>query len=63
MNVLAVLAIPVVLASWVAWLRRAATCRPRSWLAPWWVPAGTLALLVAFAVARNIPALAPWLAP
>lgn len=63
MNVLAVLAIPVVLASWVAWLRRAATGRPRSWLAPWWVPAGTLALLVVFAVARNIPALAPLLAP
>jgi len=63
MNVLAVLAIPVVFASWVAWLRRAATGRPRSWLAPWWVPAGTLALLVVFTVARNTPAFAPWLAP
>ena len=63
MNVLAVLAIPVVFASWVAWLRRAATGRPRSWLAPSWVPAGTLALLVVFTVARNTPAFAPWLAP
>ena len=63
MNVLAVLAVPVVLASWVAWLRRAATGRPRTWLAPPWFPAAVGVVVVAFWVARNVPALAPFLAP
>jgi hypothetical protein len=63
MNALAVLAIPVVVASWSAWLRRAVTGRPRSWLAPPWFPFGVLVVLALFAVARNVPAMAPWLAP
>lgn len=63
MNLLAVLAIPVVAASWVAWLRRALGTLPRTWLAPPWFGRGVLALLVVFTIARNIPAFAPALAP
>lgn len=63
MNVLAVAAIPLVLASWVAWLRRAVTGRPRTWLSPPWFPAAVGVLIVAYTVARNLPALAPYLAP
>lgn len=63
MNVLAVLALPVVVASWLAWLRRAATGAPRSWLAPRWFATGVVVVFVVFAVARNVPALAPLLAP
>lgn len=63
MNVLAVLAVPLVLASWLAWLRRAGTGRPRTWLSPPWFPATVGVVLVVFTVARNIPVLAPLLAP
>lgn len=63
MNVLAVLAVPVVAASWLAWIRRAATGSPRTWLAPPWFAWGVAVVFVAFAVARNVPVLAPLLAP
>lgn len=66
MNPLVVLAIPLAVLAWVAWVRRAAGgrrrppvadgVRNRIWLS---VAAG----LVVFTVLRNIAALAPWLAP
>jgi hypothetical protein len=63
MNPLAVLAVPLIAALWLGWLRRRVTGRPRTWLAPPWVLKGLLILVVLFTVGRNIPALAPWLAP
>ena len=63
MNLLTPLALVYVVATWAAWTVRSATGRPRRWLAP---PAALWTLLgaiVAFAVARNIAMLAPWLAP
>lgn len=63
MNPLAVLVVPVVIGSWVAWVRRAATGRPRRWISPPWVPNAVLVAVLAFWVLRNVPALAPYLAP
>ena len=63
MNPLLVLMLPYLLGSWIAWTRRSATGRPRAWLAPAWVLYSLFAVVVAYAVARNVPALAPWLAP
>lgn len=53
-NVLVVLAIPVVLAVWVTWLRRARTGRAR----PGWPRGATVtlvALAVCFTLVRNLP--------
>jgi hypothetical protein len=62
MNPLWVLAVPVVIALWGRLvLRRSQGRTVRA--APGWAAWATLALLVAFGIARNIPALAPWLAP
>lgn len=63
MNPLLVLAAPVLVATWFAWAgrrwlgrpRRAALRAPLAW--------GFFALVVGFSVLRNVPALAPWLAP
>ena len=63
MNPLAVLLAPVGVASWLAWTIRAWTGRPRRWLAPPWAVTVTVVVLIVFTVARNVPALAPWLAP
>ncbi|MCU1432154.1 MAG: hypothetical protein JWP95_1259 [Actinotalea sp.] len=63
MNPAAFFVLPVVVASWVAWTIRAATGRPRSWLAPPWAVYTGVGALAAFTVARNLPLLAPWLAP
>ena len=63
MNVLAPLAVAYLLATWTAWTFRSATGRPRTRLAPPAVLWALLALIVVFTVARNVPALAPWLAP
>lgn len=63
MNPLAVLALPLVVGSWFAWLHRAAAGRPRRWISPPWVPNALLVVVVVFWVARNIPVLAPYLAP
>ncbi|GEN79071.1 DUF2752 domain-containing protein [Actinotalea fermentans] len=63
MNPLAVVMIPVLVGYWFGWARRAVTGRPRTWLAPPWVIWGLLVLILAYWVARNVPALAPWLAP
>ncbi|HEY3437067.1 MAG TPA: DUF2752 domain-containing protein [Actinotalea sp.] len=63
MNPLAPAAVAFLLWSWLAWTWRSATGRQRTWLAPPIVLWLLLAVVVTFAVARNIPALAPWLAP
>ena len=63
MNPFVVLMLPVLVAGWAMWLRREWTGSPRQWLAPAWVVWGLLAVVVSYSVARNIPALAPWLAP
>lgn len=67
MNPLLVLAVPVLVVAWGLWLAR--TLRPASpgrvggaaWTA--WTAWAVLAVAVGFTVARNLPALEPWLAP
>ena len=63
MNPLAPAAVIFLIWSWAAWTWRSATGRPRVWLAPPAVLWVVLALVIVFAVARNIPVFAPWLAP
>lgn len=62
MNPLLVVALPLLLVSWLAWARRSVTGAPRRLAHPAWIWA-TLALVLVYWVARNVPALAPWLAP
>jgi hypothetical protein len=64
MNPLVVLLAPVAVVAWAQWLRRRRGHRPpgrltRSSLVPWVL----VVVVVAFAVLRNAPVLAPWLAP
>jgi len=63
MNPLLVLALPFLVLAWALWLRRAWTGRPRRNLAPAWVIWVIFAVVVGYSVLRNVPALAPWLAP
>ena len=63
MNPFVVLALPVLVVTWVLWLRRAWTGEPRRWIAPAWAVWVLLGVVVGYSVARNVPALAPWLAP
>lgn len=63
MNPLALLLAPFAVATWAAWTVRAWTGRPRRWAAPPWALVTVLVVVVAFTVLRNVPALAPWLAP
>lgn len=62
MNPLVVVAVPLVVAGWLVWMWRAWRGRPAT--AP---SSGAVVLLAAvllvFTVARNVPVLAPWLAP
>ncbi|HWJ84074.1 MAG TPA: DUF2752 domain-containing protein [Cellulomonas sp.] len=63
MNPLLVLVVPVLLAFWVSWSVRSWRGAPRRRVIPaLWINL-FLGLVLAFWVARNIPALAPWLAP
>jgi hypothetical protein len=62
MNPLVVLATPYLLWAWAAWVRRATTGRPRSFLAPGWLIMALAFGLVAYGVARNIGGL-EFLAP
>ena len=62
MNPLFLLVIPMIVGSWVAWLVRASTGRPRRWLAPPWLVVTLLTAMLVFTVVRNVPAFA-WLAP
>lgn len=63
MNPLALVVLPFVIASWVAWLQRAATGRPRRYLSAPWVPNLLLVVTLAYWVLRNVPVLEPYLAP
>ncbi len=63
MNPLLVLALPFLVLAWGAWLWRTWTGRPRRNLAPPWVIWVIFAVVVGYSVLRNVPALAPWLAP
>ncbi len=63
MNVLAVVAAPYLLYSYVTWLLRSAGVPIRRRLAPPWVIYGVLAAIIVYWIARNIPALHPYLAP
>ena len=59
---LVVVAVPLVVAGWSAWMWRAWRGRPAT--APSTAAVVLLAaVLLVFTVARNVPALAPWLAP
>ncbi|MDM7831036.1 DUF2752 domain-containing protein [Cellulomonas edaphi] len=63
MNPLLVLVLPALVAAWVGWTVRSARGRPRSLVVPArWINA-FLVLVLVYWVARNVPALAPWLAP
>ncbi|HEY8718847.1 DUF2752 domain-containing protein [Pengzhenrongella sp.] len=68
MNPLVVLAVPLLAGAWARWLRRSWSTRSRppteasnrrSTRLAWIV----LVVVVCFGVLRNVPALAPWLAP
>ena len=63
MNPFVVLAVPFLVATWVAWTRRRALGVPRRGMAPPWVLHLLLAGILLFWVLRNVPLLAPWLAP
>ena len=62
MNPLWVVLVPFVVGGWALWVLRSSQGRPMPSLprAAWWLVAG---LVLVFGVLRNIPALAPWLAP
>lgn len=61
-NPLMVVTVPALVVWWVVWLLRAARARPRRWLAPAWTIWALFTVIVAFAVARNLPG-AEFLAP
>jgi Protein of unknown function (DUF2752) len=61
-NPLAVLLLPVAVLALLAWIRRAALGRRRSWDLPVWLPWAFLAVAVAFGVLRNLPGIG-WLGP
>ncbi|MBO3085829.1 DUF2752 domain-containing protein [Cellulomonas fengjieae] len=62
MNPLWVLAVPVVVGLWVRWVGRASR-GGRAAPAPTWAAWALLVAVVGFGVLRNVPALAPALAP
>ena len=68
MNPLWVVVVPLLVIAWLRWTARswggpaAASAVPASRRAIW-VPWVVLAVSVGFTVLRNVPALAPWLAP
>lgn len=63
LNPLVVMAMPVLAVLWFSWLRREWTGAPRRWIAPAWAVWALFVVVVGFSVARNIPGLAPVLAP
>ena len=68
MNPLLVAAAPLLVVAWLRWLLRSALgsqCGPADRTGPRtvWLPWFVLAATVSFSVLRNLPALAPWLAP
>jgi hypothetical protein len=63
MNPLWVLLVPVLLGLWLRWLVRALRTGRRAAAPPAWVAVTVAAVLVAYSVARNVPAWAAVLAP
>jgi Protein of unknown function (DUF2752) len=61
-NPFAVVATGYLVVSWVLWLQRSATGRPRRWLAPPWVLYSVLGAILAYGVLRNLPGWT-WLSP
>ena len=61
-NPLAVLAIPLLAAIWLLWLRRRVAGRERTRVAPPWALHLLLAAVLGFWLLRNLPAFT-WLAP
>ncbi|NLD75663.1 MAG: DUF2752 domain-containing protein [Acidimicrobiales bacterium] len=59
-NALFTLSVPLLVAAWLAWLWASIRPEPR-WQPPTWAVPALLTVLVAFAVARNLPYY-PWLA-
>jgi len=62
MNPLIFLGVPLVIFLWASWMRRSITGAPRRVMPAIWLWA-LFALIVVFAVLRNIPFFAPLLAP
>lgn len=62
MNPLLTIAMPVAALLWLVWLIRAATGRP-AWHPPAWIWIAVGALVIAFSILRNVPALQPLLGP
>ena len=62
MNPLWVVVVPFLVVAWVLWLRRAWT-GTRARVVPAWAGVAALVVLVGFGVARNIPAMVPFLGP
>lgn len=63
MNPLLLVVLPFLVVTWLLWTRRRWRGAAKSWLLPGWAVIGILVLMVGYGVARNVPALAPWLAP
>ena len=61
-NPFAVVALGYLVVTWVLWLNRTATGRPRRWLAPPWVLYSVLGSILTFWVLRNVPGWT-WLSP
>lgn len=63
MNAPIVALLPLVVVAWAVWLAAAARGRPSPLRLPVWLAWATLVGAVVFGVLRNVPDLAPWLAP
>jgi len=61
-NPFAVVALGYLVVTWVLWLNRTVTGRPRRWLAPPWVLYSVLGSILMFWVLRNVPGWT-WLSP
>jgi hypothetical protein len=61
-NPFAVVAVGYFVVTWVLWLDRTVTRRPRRWLAPPWVLYSVLGAILLFWVLRNVPGWT-WLSP
>jgi hypothetical protein len=61
-NPFAVVAAGYLVVTWVLWLNRTATGRPRRWLAPPWVLYSVLGAILTFWALRNVPGWT-WLSP
>lgn len=55
MNPATLIALPYLIFSWSAWVRRAATGKARSFMAPGWVIMVVAVLITTFWVLRNLP--------